>query len=119
MLFAVAMDGSLPRTGDAADVVAGFEGDDTTVFVEETEGTKGNDGTGPEANGMEGIEGPSGTGLLTAVLVKVEVPDTLVRVGVARLSSLDAKGSCTFLLPIGGSLDCCPYSMYSINAGGN
>lgn len=75
------------------DVVTGLEGDDTAVFVEETEGTRGNDGTGPEPNGIEGMEGPSGTGLLTAVLVKVEVPDTLVRVGVARLSNLDAKGS--------------------------
>ena len=62
-------------------------------MLEETVGTRGNEVTDPGPNGIEGIEGPSGTGLLTAVLVKVEVPETLVRVGVARLSSLDVKGS--------------------------
>ena len=70
-----------------------MEDEDPEVLLEETGGTRGNEGTDPGPNGIEGIEGPSGTGLLTAVLVKVEVPETLVRVGVARLSSLDVKGS--------------------------
>ena len=71
---------------------------DTAVLLEVTEGTRGNDepraGTELGPNGMDGIEGASGTGLLTAVLVKVEVPDTLVRVGVARFSNRDIRGSC-------------------------
>lgn len=71
---------------------------DTAVLLEVTVGTRGNDepkeGTELGPNGIDGIEGPSGTGLLTAVLVKVEVPDTLVRVGVARFSNRDVRGSC-------------------------
>ena len=71
---------------------------DTAVLFEVTVGTRGNDepkeGTELGPNGIDGIEGPSGTGLLTAVLVKVEVPDTLVRVGVARFSNRDVRGSC-------------------------
>ena len=43
--------------------------------------------------GPRGIDEPRGTGLLTAVLVNVGVPDTLVRVGVARFSNLDVNGS--------------------------
>lgn len=70
----------------------------TAVLLEVTVGTRGNDepkeGTELGPNGIDGIEGPSGTGLLTAVLVKVEVPDTLVRVGVARFSNRDVRGSC-------------------------
>lgn len=71
---------------------------DTAVLLEVTEGTRGNDepkaGTELGPNGMDGIEGPSGTGLLTAVLVKVVVPETLVKVGVARFSNRDVRGSC-------------------------
>lgn len=75
------------------DAAVVLEDEDPEVLLEETVGTSGNEGTDPGPNGIEGIEGPSGTGLLTAVLVKVGVPETLVRVGVARLSSLDVKGS--------------------------
>lgn len=71
---------------------------DTAVLLEVTEGTRGNAepkaGTELGPNGMDGIEGPSGTGLLTAVLVKVVVPETLVKVGVARFSNRDVRGSC-------------------------
>jgi len=71
---------------------------DTAVLLEVTEGTRGNAepkaGTELGPNGMDGIEGPSGTGLLTAVLVKVVVPGTLVKVGVARFSNRDVRGSC-------------------------
>lgn len=71
---------------------------DTAVLLEVTEGTRGNDepkaGTELGPNGIDGIEGPSGTGLLTAVLVKVVVPETLVKVGVARFSNRDVRGSC-------------------------
>lgn len=68
------------------------------VLVEEAGGTSGNDdepkaGTDPGPNGIDGMEGPRGTGLLTAVLVNVDVPETLVRVGVARFSNLDVSGS--------------------------
>lgn len=70
----------------------------TAVLFVETVGTRGNEepkaGTEPGPNGIDGIEGPRGTGLLTAVLVNVDVPETLVRVGVARFSSLDVSGSC-------------------------
>ena len=70
----------------------------TAVLLEVTEGTRGNDepkaGTELGPNGIDGIEGPSGTGLLTAVLVKVVVPETLVKVGVARFSNRDVRGSC-------------------------
>jgi len=93
MLLAVAMEGSFPLTGDAATsetvVVLAVE---TTVLLEVTVGTDGKEGpSGTE--GPNGMLGPSGTGLLTAVLVKVEVPEMLVRVGVARLSILDVNGS--------------------------
>lgn len=74
------------------DVVIGLEGDDIVVFVEEIEGIRGNDGIGFEFNGMEGMEGLSGIGLLIVVLVKVEVFDILVRVGVVWLSNFDVKG---------------------------
>lgn len=71
---------------------------DTAVLLEETVGTRGKEepkaGTDPGPNGIDGIEGPRGTGLLTAVLVNVDVPETLVRVGVARFSNLDVSGSC-------------------------
>jgi len=71
---------------------------DTAVLLEVTEGTRGNAepkaGTELGPNGMDGIDGPSGTGLLTAVLVKVVVPETLVKVGVARFSNRDVRGSC-------------------------
>lgn len=92
------MDGSLPLTGDdATSVVVVVLEVDTAVLLEVTVGTRGNDepkeGTELGPNGIDGIEGPSGTGLLTAVLVKVEVPDTLVRVGVARFSNRDVRGS--------------------------
>jgi len=70
---------------------------DTAVLLEVTEGTRGNAepkaGTELGPSGMDGIEGPSGTGLLTAVLVKVVVPETLVKVGVARFSNRDVRGS--------------------------
>lgn len=65
---------------------------ETAVLLEVTVGTKGREAAN-ETEGPRGMLGPSGNGLLTAVLVKVEVPETLVRVGVARLSSLDVSGS--------------------------
>ena len=65
---------------------------ETAVLLEVTVGTKGREAAN-ETEGPRGILGPSGNGLLTAVLVNVEVPETLVRVGVARLSSLDVSGS--------------------------
>ena len=66
--------------------------EDTAVLLEVTVGTKGREAAN-DMEGPRGILGPSGNGLLTAVLVKVEVPETLVKVGVARLSSLDVSGS--------------------------
>ena len=62
------------------------------MLLEVTVGTKGMEGL-KGTEGPRGMVGPSGTGLLTAVLVKVEVPETLVRVGVARFNSLDVSGS--------------------------
>ena len=67
-------------------------GEAAAVLLEVTVGTEGREGPrGTE--GPRGMVGPSGTGRLTAALVKVEVPATLVIVGVARLSNLDVNGS--------------------------
>ena len=77
-----------PRLPEAVAVLAA----ETAVLLEVTVGTKGKEAAN-ETEGPRGIVGPSGNGLLTAVLVKVEVPETLVRVGVARLSNLDVSGS--------------------------
>ena len=66
--------------------------EDTTVLLEVTVGAGGIEAA-RGAVGPKGIVGPSGTERLAGVLVKVEVPATLARVGVARLRSRDVSGS--------------------------
>lgn len=95
MLFAVAMDGSLPLTGDGAGTMSGTDVDlaeETEVLVELILGTKGMEGVrGTEV--PKGVLGPKGTDLLAAVLVKVELTEALDGIGGARLRSLDVRGS--------------------------
>lgn len=71
---------------------------DIVVLLEVIVGIRGNDefkeGIEFGFNGIDGIEGLSGIGLFIVVLVKVEVFDIFVRVGVVRFSNRDVRGFC-------------------------